>query len=82
MKVESFFPGRLRVRSALFTRQESLTRLGEIVGTIQGVKNIFANPKTGSVTVVYDPNLISTQMLMEARGRMEELAREFSHSAD
>ncbi|MCC8179626.1 MAG: hypothetical protein LIP23_01750 [Planctomycetes bacterium] len=76
MKLESFFPGRLRVRSELFMKQENLDKIQEYVNAIDGVKEVTANPLTGSITVLYNPSVITMPMLMQAKDELERLESE------
>jgi hypothetical protein len=78
MNIESFFPGRIRVRSNAFSCQENLNRLGEHVRGIDGVREFSGNPRTGSVTILYDPAVITMAMLMDAKDELERLERELS----
>ena len=78
MKIESFFPGRLRVSSPLFTVQENLDKIREYVHSMDGVKSLDCNPRTGSLTVVYDSSRITMPMLMQAKDEIERLERELS----
>ncbi len=78
MKIESFFPGRLRVSSPLFTSQENLDKIQEYVNTIDGIKQFTGNTRTGSVTVVYDSSVISMPALMNAKEEFERLERELA----
>lgn len=76
MKIESFFPGRLRVSSPLFARQENLDRIHEHVRSMEGITSISGNLRTGSLTVVYDSTRISIPMLMSAKEEIERLELE------
>lgn len=76
MNIESFFPGRLRVRSKLFTTQENVDRIREQVNAMDGIRDISCNLRTGSLTVQYDPGVITMQMLMEAKEELEKLELE------
>ena len=73
MKIESFFPGRLRVSSPLFMKQEAVDKIRAHVDSMDGIKDISVNPRTGSLTVLYDPLRITTQMLMSAKEQIELL---------
>ncbi len=73
MKIESFFPGRLRVSSPLFMKQEAVDKIRAHVDSMDGIKDISVNPRTGSLTVLYDPLRITTQMLMSAKEHIERL---------
>lgn len=76
MNVESFFPGRLRVRSEMFTKPAVADRITTYIHSVHGVKNVSVNARTGSLTVVYDATVITMPMLMEAKDELERLARE------
>ncbi len=76
MKIESFFPGRLRVSSPLFTRSEAFARIIEYVEGIEGIRDVSGNLRTGSITVLYDPERITTPMLMSAKEEIENLESE------
>lgn len=43
---------------------------------MNGIKDISTNLRTGSITVQYDPGLISMQMLMDAKAELEKLEQE------
>jgi len=75
MKIESFFPGRLRVSSKLFTSQENMDKVHERVTAMEGIRDISGNLRTGSVTVQYDPAVISMEMLMQAKEELEKMER-------
>lgn len=76
MKIESFFPGRLRVSSPLFASRENIDKIRKHAESIDGVKSVEANPRTGSLTVLYDSSRITMPMLMEAKEEIERLERE------
>lgn len=76
MNIESFFPGRLRVSSPLFGKPENMDKIQEQVRTMAGVKDVSGNLSTGSLTVVYDPKIITMDMLMQAKGEIEKLELE------
>jgi hypothetical protein len=76
MKIESFFPGRLRVSSALFTRTDVLAKIRDYVSAIDGILDMADNPRTGSLTVRYDASRITMPMLMTAKEEIERLERE------
>ncbi len=76
MKIESFFPGRLRVSSPLFTRAGVFEKIREYVDNIEGIQNVSRNARTGSITVLYDPEQITTPMLMLAKEELERMELE------
>ena len=75
MKIESFFPGRLRVSSPLFNKQANLDKATEYLRTLGGIRDLIGNARTGSLTVVYDAARIGMPMLLEAKEEFEKLER-------
>jgi L-lysine 2,3-aminomutase len=73
MKIESFFPGRLRVSSPLFMRREAVDTIRKRVESMDGVKDVSVNARIGSLTVLYDPSRITMPMLMNAKEEIERL---------
>ena len=71
MEIESFFPGRIRISSALFRTRENLARAKSIVGSRPGVRSVSANPRTGSLTILYDAGVVTMDMLVEAKREIE-----------
>ena len=76
MKIESFFPGRLRISSQLFAKQANLDTVIARIGAIDGVKETTGNIRAGSLTVVYDASVITMPMLMNAKEEIERLESE------
>lgn len=76
MEIESFFPGRIRVRSPLFTKRDNVDKVVERVHALPGVKEATGNLRTGSLTVLYDPAVVTMPRLMEAKEEMERLEQE------
>ena len=76
MKIESFFPGRLRISSPLFAKQANLDTVIAHVGAIDGVKETTGNTRAASLTVVYDASIITMPMLMNAKEEIERLESE------
>ena len=76
MNIESFFPGRLRVSSPLFNKPDNMEKIQERVRAMAGIREVTGNPTAGSLTVVYDPKVITMSMLMEAKGELEKLEKE------
>ena len=51
-------PGRLRVRSAILKRNPyAAAMVASDLGSHKGVRSAEASPRTGSITVVYDPDI-------------------------
>ncbi len=73
MEIESFFPGRIRVRSQLFTKPGALERIQEEINGMDGIRDLNLNPRTGSLTVLYDSSIIDMDTLHRAKDRLEQL---------
>ena len=71
MNIESFFPGRIRVRSSLFREQAHVDRARALLAGHDGVVGVDANQRTGSLTILYDAGVITMDMLMEAKAEIE-----------
>lgn len=58
-------PGRLRVRSEVIRGNERAARVAqERIACVDGVKSVTTNPLTGSITVLYDPALLTADNLV------------------
>lgn len=75
MNIESFFPGRIRVSSALFARQEGVDQALAALSGVDGVKKISNNLLAGSLTIEYDAAKITMPMLMQAKDELEAMER-------
>lgn len=75
MEIESFFPGRIRVSSALFKREHVVGRVRELLAGREGIRDIANNLRTGSLTVTYDSSIIDLDELMRAKSELELLER-------
>lgn len=73
MEIESFFPGRIRVRSELFTKPGAMERIRQEIDGMDGIRDLALNPRTGSLTVLYDSSIIDTDTLLRAKDRLEQL---------
>ena len=71
MEIESFFPGRIRVSSKLFLAPENVEKAKELIRARPGIRDVSANLRAGSLTVIYDSGAISMQMLMDAKAEIE-----------
>lgn len=62
--IVSAAPGRVRVRLDRSMRSpEAMRGLAEMVCGLDGVREVRANPITGSLLVLYDPETVSTEQL-------------------
>lgn len=57
----------------MFTRRENLDEITEHVRSIDGIKDVSCNLRTGSLTVLYDSSVITMPMLMQAKEEIERL---------
>lgn len=73
MEIESFFPGRIRVRSDVFRDADKSAAALAMLSNQPGIKDIAVNARTGSLTVVYDAAIVSLDSLMRAKVELERL---------
>ena len=65
--VESSLPGRMRMRLPQPRRRESIAaRVRSDLGHVEGVRNVLVNILTGSVLVLYDPDALDADELVDA----------------
>lgn len=62
--IQSFLPGRVRLRSPLICKLESRQIILDAFKDLPGLKNITANEHTGSLLLQYDPAVLPTDSLM------------------
>jgi hypothetical protein len=75
MKVESFFPGRIRISSPLLAKPKNLDQARLMLASIDGIQDISVTQRAGSATILYDPARLSVEMLMSAREEIEKLEK-------
>lgn len=83
MMVTSFFPGRIRLREAIFKDVAVVQKCTRILETSDAVKNITSNCTTGSVLLEYDPGKIpmdKIEPLIPFFTELEKLAHNYSDS--
>jgi hypothetical protein len=77
MTLESYVPGRVRVRLAKEHRHTSLmSDLAALVEDVTGLRKVTTNPKTGGILIEYDPDTLDIgQLVTVARmaGLMEDV---------
>ncbi len=73
MEIESFFPGRIRVRSAVFQNQATAETALEQLRAVDGIREMKLNARTGSLTILYDTKKIGMDMLLQAKSELEKL---------
>ena len=64
--IASFIEGRVRLRANALKNPEKLKQLEDAVKAHDGVLGTFANPRTGSLLVEYDPTRVPKENLLMA----------------
>lgn len=75
MRIESFFPGRLRVSSPVFVQPALVETVLARLRAAAGVRSAEINPRTGSLTLLYDPAAVSMATLEEAKATLEKMEK-------
>jgi hypothetical protein len=70
--IASFYDGRVRIRHSALKDPENLKMFKDAVSGQEGIENIAANPRTGSLLITYDPEKISRDMLLDAAAALQE----------
>jgi hypothetical protein len=66
VKVESYLPGRLRLRVPSELRQNgAMTEAIGMLQSVPGIRQVQTNPVTGSVLVEFDPQVLDINHLLE-----------------
>jgi hypothetical protein len=85
MEVSSHIEGRIRIRDAGFRKEALLTRAREALLGLPGVSEVEANPRVGSLLVIYAAAVTAVQQLLrtlsELLGSGEEIAAEAEAAA-
>ena len=74
--ITSFFPGRIRLRAAVFKDDALCERAMCILRKSDAVKSVERNRATGSVLLRYDPGRVPAEKLAGLRGLLWRLACE------
>lgn len=69
--IASFYDGRVRIRHNALKNPELMATVQQMVGGQDGIIETRANPRTGSLLVLYDPNVISREQLLLAAQMLE-----------
>ncbi len=77
--ITSFFPGRVRLRAAIFKESDLVEKARMILQKCEAVKNIETNPVTGSVLIEYNPEKVPMEKLLPMQDFFASLAREAQH---
>lgn len=74
--IASFYDGRVRIRHTALKDPEFMATVQQMVGAQDGIIEMRANPRTGSLLVLYDPERISREQLLLAAQVLESQADE------
>ncbi len=70
--VTSFIEGRVRLRHPIFKNMEVVTQVQELLQNMPGVESLTHNPRTGSLLLEYDPELLDQETLLAMLQQGEE----------
>lgn len=79
MLVTSFFPGRIRLRAAIFKNEELCEKARKILSKSDAVKKIEHNPLTGSILLEYDIKKVPMEKLLPMQDFFMKLGKEAEH---
>ncbi len=71
--VESFIPGRIRLRSSLIKDPAARELLRTAFSLLPGLKTATPNERTGSLLLIYDPAALPAERLMALLPHLEKL---------
>lgn len=74
--ITSFFPGRIRLRAAVFKDDALCEKAIGILKMSDAVRSVERNAVTGSVLLRYDPGKVPLEKLSEMQGFLARLASE------
>ena len=78
----SFIDGRLRLRHTALKNPDTLALLERTALGLEGVHGAVGNPRTGSLLLTYDPNVLSRETLLETAEKLRTfLPEEPKHTA-
>jgi hypothetical protein len=69
--IASFIDGRIRLRGAALKNPDNMAMLRSFIGAQQGILDLRANSRTGSLLVFYDPAVLSREALASAATLLE-----------
>lgn len=79
--IESYVPGRVRIRLPREQRDgNTASKIQTSVKGVEGVRNVFINPNTGSVLVEYDPGVLNFDKLKKV-SRLDEVLTDINEIA-
>ena len=77
--ITSFFPGRVRLRAAIFKERDLVEKARSILSKSEAIKNIETNPVTGSVLIEYYPSKVPMEKLLPMQDFFASLADQAQH---
>ncbi len=72
--IESFIPGRIRLRSSLIRNRELRRVILSAFQDIRGIREAAANGLTGSLLITYDPGVLTAERLLPLLPCLNSLA--------
>lgn len=73
MKIESFIPGRMRLRSVLFKDGQCADLISRTLMSIEAVRSASVNELSGGMLLEYDPSSLPIDRLISAAPLFERL---------
>lgn len=70
--IVSYIPGRVRLRASALKDPENMQTILDMAKGFEGITSVTPNPATGSLLVLYDPGVISEEMLTQAAAAFED----------
>lgn len=70
--ITSFIDGRVRIRAKALKDEKNMAMVLTMINAQDGVLEVTPNARTGSVLVLYDPEKISRETLLEAASLLEK----------
>lgn len=74
MKIDSFVPGRVRLRSPLFKETKSAAQIADGLMSIPGVARAEVNRLTGGLLLEYDARALTVSRLISAAPLIEKIS--------
>jgi len=69
--IVSFFDGRIRIRREELKNPETMDVVATLIRSQDGILELVPNHKTGSLVVVYDPEKVPRETLLDAATTLE-----------
>ena len=63
--VSSFTEGRIRIRHHALTHDSTIRTVRNRIASVPGIRQLDFNPRTGSLLLLYDPQILSREKLLK-----------------